>query len=112
MPCPPTFFSIGLVFGEVPKIKVMFVMSCVKLNGKSHTAKLMLTLETMGVGRGGSRRGLAPWILKLLAKKVVFSISRGKNQISPRLTPLEKILGKSPTGPPLEKILPTPMVET
>jgi len=112
MPCPPTFFSIGFVFGEVPKIKVMFVTSCVKLNVRSHTAKLMLTLETMGVGRGGARRGLAFLVLEIISKKVVFSISRGKNQISTRLTPLEKILGKSPTGPPLEKILPTPMVET
>jgi len=32
--------------------------------------------------------------LKLLAKKVVFSISRGKNQISQLLAPLEKNFGK------------------
>jgi len=25
MPCPPTFLSLGFVFGEVSKIKVMFV---------------------------------------------------------------------------------------
>ena len=25
MPCPPTFFSLGFVFGEVSKIKVTFV---------------------------------------------------------------------------------------
>jgi len=24
MPCPPTFFSLGFVFGKVLKIKVMF----------------------------------------------------------------------------------------
>jgi len=30
MPCPPTFFSLGFVFGEVLKIKVMFVTFCVK----------------------------------------------------------------------------------
>jgi len=30
MPCPPTFFSLGFVFGEVSKIKFMFVMFCVK----------------------------------------------------------------------------------
>jgi len=30
MPCPPTFFSLGFVFGEVSKIKVMFVTFCVK----------------------------------------------------------------------------------
>ena len=27
---PPTFFSLGFVFGEVSKIKVMFVTFCVK----------------------------------------------------------------------------------
>ena len=42
MPCLPTFFSTGFVFGEIPNIKVMFVTSCVKLNGRSHMAKLML----------------------------------------------------------------------
>ena len=29
MPCPPTFFSLGFVFGEVSKIKAMFVTFCV-----------------------------------------------------------------------------------
>jgi len=29
-PWPPTFFSLGFVFGEVSKIKVMFVTFCVK----------------------------------------------------------------------------------
>jgi len=29
MPCPPTFLSLGFVFGEDSKIK-MFVMFCVK----------------------------------------------------------------------------------
>jgi len=31
MPCPPTFFSLGFVFGEVSKIKVMFVTFCVEV---------------------------------------------------------------------------------
>jgi len=43
---------------------------------------------------------LPPWIENLLAKKVVFSISRGKKQTLPLLAPLEKILGKSTPGPP------------
>ena len=30
MPYPPTFFFLGFVFGEVSKIKVEFVMFCVK----------------------------------------------------------------------------------
>ena len=51
----------------------------------------------MGVRRGGLS---PPWILKLLAKKVVFSISRGKKQISPLLPPPGKHLGKIPYCPP------------
>ena len=49
-----------------------------------------ISTEDMGVGRGA----------KLLAKKVVFSILRGKKQISPLVAPLEKLLGKSSTAPP------------
>ena len=30
MPCPPTFFSLGFAFGEVSKIKEMFVTFGVK----------------------------------------------------------------------------------
>jgi len=30
MPCPPTFSSLGFVFGEVSKTKLMFVTFCVK----------------------------------------------------------------------------------
>jgi len=30
MPCPPTFFSLGFVFGEISKIKVVFVTNCGK----------------------------------------------------------------------------------
>jgi len=30
MPCPPTFFSLAFAFGEVSKIRVMFVTFCVK----------------------------------------------------------------------------------
>jgi len=53
----------------------------------------------MGVGKwaGGF---WPPWILKLLAKKVVFSISRGKNQISPLFAPPDKNFGKFPYCPP------------
>jgi len=66
----------------------------------------------MGVGRRGARLGFAPpWILKLLTKKLDFSISRGKNQISSLLAvSWKKNLGKSPTGPSLQKILPTPVM--
>jgi len=62
---------------------------------------------TMGVGKGQGGVG-PPWVLKLLVKKVVFSISTGKNQISPLLVPPWKKFGKFFTVP-LEKILPTPM---
>jgi len=57
-------------------------------------------VATMGVGRGRqSSPGGAPSILKSSAKKVVFLLSSGKNQISPLLTPLEK----SPGGLPWKK---------
>jgi len=60
------------------------------------------------------------WILKYVIflwyfyqKKVVLSVSRGKNEISPFLAPLDKSLclhlEKSTIAPPLEKIRPTPM---
>jgi len=63
----------------------------------------------MGVGIGKEGRG--SWILKSLAKKVVFSIPRGKHQISPLLAPPGKKFKKIPYCLPLEKILPTLMWE-
>jgi len=46
MPCPPTFFSLGFVFGEVSKIKVIVChVLCEELfmlDGRPHIAKLML----------------------------------------------------------------------
>jgi len=66
--------------------------------------------QTMGVGRGG-RGAIPPWILKLLAKMVVFSILRGKKQISPLFPPWKKIW-ENPLLAPLEKIFPTPMNQT
>jgi len=59
----------------------------------------------MGIRKGAK----APWILKLLAKKVVLLVSSGKNQMSPFLAPLDKVW-KNPLVAPLEKILPTPMI--
>jgi len=41
----PTFFSLRFLFGEVSKIKVMFVTFCVelfKLDGRLYIAKFML----------------------------------------------------------------------
>jgi len=56
-----------------------------------------------GVGRGGG--GLAPTLdFEIISKKrLFFSISRGKKQISPLLAPPAKYLGKFPTGPPWKK---------
>jgi len=54
---------------------------------------------------------LALWILKILAKTVVFVVSSGKKQITTFGPPI-KILGKSPCGLPLEKILQTPMISS
>jgi len=60
--------------------------------------------------KGEGRGPQLPWILKLFAKKVVFSISRGKKQISSLLAPpWKKCWENSLLPPPLEKILPTPM---
>jgi len=57
----------------------------------------------MGVGRGAGGALASLWILKLLAKKVVFSILRGKKQISPLLAPPGKIFGKIPYCLPWKK---------
>jgi len=55
----------------------------------------------MGVGTGGQG---PPLILKLLAKKVVFSISGGKKQISPLLAPpWKKFWENPPLAPPWKK---------
>jgi len=62
----------------------------------------------MGVERGVKG---SPWILKLLAKKVVFSISGGKKQILPLLAPPGNFW-ENPLLAPMEKFLPTPMLET
>ena len=56
-------------------------------------------MRTHGRRKGGQGGQGPPWILKFSAKKVVFLVSSGKNQISPLLTPLEK----SPSALPPEK---------
>jgi len=56
----------------------------------------------MGVGKGG--QGHHSWILKYLAKKVVFLVLSGKNKYRYFWSPLEKFW-KNPLVPPLEKIL-------
>ena len=62
--------------------------------------------------RRGERGVLAPLYFEIpQQKKVVFLISSGKNQIYLLLAPLDKFK-KNPLMPPLEKILPTPMVVT
>jgi len=49
----------------------------------------------------GGRGGLGhPWVLKISAKKVVFSISRGKKSDFTTLGLPGKILEKSPSDPP------------
>ena len=66
------------------------------------------TEEATGHGRRkGKEGGLG---FRNFQKKVVFLVSRGKNEISPLLAPPRKFLEKSTRGPPLEKILPTPML--
>jgi len=68
-----------------------------------------MQVKTMGSGNGALA---SHWILKFSAKKVVFLVLSGKNQISPLIHLPWKNLGRSPSGPPLEKILPTPMLKT
>ena len=65
--------------------------------------------SAMGVRRGGRGGKHHPGFWNYLQKKVVFSISSGKKQISPLLAHPGKSFGKIPYCPPLEKILPTPM---
>ena len=65
----------------------------------------------MGVGWGGQGVPFPPWILKLIAKNIIFSISRGKKQISPLLAPPWKNLWENPLLAPLEKVPPTPVDE-
>jgi len=63
----------------------------------------------MVVGRGWQRGALGPPDFETISKKVFFSISRGKNQISPLLAFPGKKFGKISYWPPWKKILPTPM---
>jgi len=61
--------------------------------------------------KGGKGAKASPWLLKCLARKVVFLVSRGKNEISLLLAPLEKLLEKSTFRlPTVENIHLTPMV--
>ena len=63
----------------------------------------------VGVERRGRGRP-CPLDFEIICKKRLFFQFRGvKNKFHHFWHPLEKILGKSPTAPPLEKILPTPM---
>jgi len=74
----------------------------------------------MVVGRGQVRAKAPPefeiWYfpIKFLAKKAVFLVSSGKMKFCHFWPPLKKYfwlcLEESPIDPPLEKILPTPMV--
>jgi len=50
------------------------------------------------------RKSFGPsWILKILAKKLVFLVLSGKEQISPLLDPVKKVLKKFPSGSPWKK---------
>jgi len=55
----------------------------------------------MGVEMGAGGGVIPSLDFEIIRKKVVFSISRGRKQISSVLSsPLEKNLGKYPSGPP------------
>ena len=98
------FFWSNYAIRESPQFKIAFYHQFTKSFKQVQTDQSYFSQATLNwerYGHGRRRGGLSPpWILKLLAKKVVFSISRGKNQISPLLAPPGKILGKSSTAPP------------
>jgi len=61
---------------------------------------------------GGREGAWPPWILKFSATKgIFFGFEWEKTNIT-TFGPPGKILEKSPSAPPLEKILPTPMNES
>jgi len=61
---------------------------------------VLTLLLFMGVGRKGAGGVIHPCILKCLAKKVIFLVSRRKKQILPLLPPPKKNLKKSPNALP------------
>jgi len=69
----------------------------IEVNDDEHSRFVALRIGycyvCMGVGRG------RPWILKFSAKKVVFLVLSGKNQISPLLALLEKLRKNHLVGP-------------
>jgi len=69
-------------------------------------AKKIILLHAWASERGAG--GLAPWILKFSAKNGYFLSFEWERQISLLWTP-GQILEKSPSAPPLEKIVPTLM---
>jgi len=58
--------------------------------------KKLLSYTIHGRRKGGQGGLGLPWILKVLTKKVFFSISRGKHQLSPFLAPPWKKFWENP----------------
>jgi len=103
------------LFSKRPTEKFSGKQPCQKTAKSRKTANL----AAMGVARGV--RGeiyfeILHFSVTFLAKKVVFLVSRKKNELSP-LLPVHRCIFKATFGkihyfPPLEKILPTPMLAT
>ena len=64
-----------------------------------------------GRRKGGKGASAPPWILKFSARKVVFLVFSGKNQISLLLAPPGKISEKSPSVPPWKKSFRRPWIQ-
>jgi len=70
---------------------------------------LMLGHERFPTHKHGCRKGGKN--LKIAAKKAVYIVSSGVNEISPLLLPLEKLLEKSTSGTPWKKSLRRPCTQ-
>jgi len=83
------FFWSNYAIRESPQFKIAFYHQFTKSFKQVQTDQSYFSQATLNwerYGHGRRRGGLPPpWILKLLAKKVVFSISRGGNWFNGRL---------------------------
>ena len=87
----PGLFCVRQTVRLVRRLQHQFTTSRLD-QAESRTPELPI-INGRGMGVGREAGGPSPfWILKCLAKKVVFLVLRGKNQISPLLAPLENIL--------------------
>jgi len=73
-----------------------------KISGEANALPWLHLPQAMGVGRGEGRPK-PPLNLEIISKKVVFSISRSKKQISPLSAPSWKKIWENPLLSPWKK---------